>query len=172
MVSRVSSSLPSHVTPLCSRAPGTPLETTGSPSGVEIAISRAIESGDTPAVRSASALALNSVAGSLDDFATSSAMLYVSARLISSPSAPTLARIPPLGAPSARPIASENCHACGSMVTNPFLLWKLRLPGPSLTSTFAPANPPRVGSNVAPVTRVSVRAARGMAPAFARAWRS
>src|SRR6476659_3462399 len=29
---------------------------------------------------------------------------------------------------------------------------------------FAPANPPRVGSNVAPVTRVSVRAARGIDP--------
>src|ERR1051325_3497677 len=30
---------------------------------------------------------------------------------------------------------------------------------------FAPANPPRVASNVAPVTRVSVRAARGIEPA-------
>ena len=30
---------------------------------------------------------------------------------------------------------------------------------------FAPENPPRVGSKVAPVTRVSVRAARGIAPA-------
>src|SRR5215210_318035 len=30
---------------------------------------------------------------------------------------------------------------------------------------LAPENPPRVGSNVAPVTRVSVRAARGIAPA-------
>src|SRR6476659_8603745 len=30
---------------------------------------------------------------------------------------------------------------------------------------LAPAKPPRVGSNVAPVTRVSVRAARGMEPA-------
>ena len=30
---------------------------------------------------------------------------------------------------------------------------------------FAPANPPRVASNVAPVTRVSVFAARGMLPA-------
>ena len=29
---------------------------------------------------------------------------------------------------------------------------------------FAPANPPRVASNVAPVTRVSVFAARGMLP--------
>src|SRR5687768_3255522 len=47
---------------------------------------------------------------------------------------------------------------------NAFRRWKARLPGPRRTSTLAPANPPRVGSNVAPVTRVSVRAARGIAP--------
>ena len=83
---------------------------------------------------------------------------------MSSPSAPKLARNPPLGAPSARPTGSENCQLCGSSVTKAFRRWKLRSPGPSRTSTFAPANPPRVGSNVAPVTRVSVRAARGMDP--------
>ena len=41
-------------------------------------------------------------------------------------------------------------------------------PGPSRTSMFAPAKPPRVGSKVAPVTRVSVRAGHSAATNWSR----
>ena len=58
----------------------------------------------------------SSVDGSLALRATSSATLYVSALRISSPSAPTLPRKPPLRAPSERPAASVNWSGGGSNV--------------------------------------------------------
>ena len=64
-VSRVSSSRPSQVIAVRSRSDGTPGPGSGMPSGVAIAISRATESGATPARSSASASALTSVDGSL-----------------------------------------------------------------------------------------------------------
>ena len=74
-VSRVSSSRPSQLTDVRSRFDGTPWPVSGMPSGVAMAISRATESGETPARSSASASASTSVDGSLAERLTSSATL-------------------------------------------------------------------------------------------------
>ena len=83
---------------------------------VQVASSRATESGATPARSNASASALTSVEGSLDERLTSSATLYVSARRTSSPSAPALPRNPPAVVPSDRLTASVNWSCGGSKV--------------------------------------------------------
>ena len=95
----------------------------------------------------------------------STATLYVSVLRIASPSMPAEARQFVLVAPSARPMASVDWRPPPSNVAKTCRFWKLRDPAPRRTSTLAPEKPPRVASKVAPVTRVSTRAARGRLPA-------
>ena len=102
-------------------------------------MSRATESGATPAFRNARGWAVMRVDGSLSDRPTSSATLYVMASRMISPSAPALPRTPPLVAPRERPALSVNCRNSGSNVRNPLRRWYSRSPGSRRATSAASA---------------------------------